>query len=274
MRLESIGRYFAPKSPMFSDSPRATATDSLDISGVMAALGLAESKCGIGIELYLAKIGISSPDKAVMGVYEIAKRLAGRTKAFDGLQEDTKQRVLQLLATFAFQDYSRSAASVRKCDCCHGEGFIDAEVFSTKTYTPSREKRFVKAALQMGDKTIRPSAYQVYREQRDIERVQCPSCKGKRVLSNACRCHGKGKVVDQEKTKEMGGIPVWKTCDKCSGRRYRRLKFSTVFEGVQTAWDVKKTFAYDHLQPFFESLVTECHKEEAFADSVIAKVTM
>ncbi|HAT7708632.1 TPA: antitermination protein, partial [Enterobacter roggenkampii] len=110
---------------------------------VMAALGLAESKCGIGIELYLAKIGISSPDKAVMGVYEMAKRLAGRTKVFDGLQEDTKQRVLQLLATFAFQDYSRSAASVRKCDCCHGEGFIDAEVFSTKTYTPSREKRFI-----------------------------------------------------------------------------------------------------------------------------------
>ncbi|NDJ59427.1 antitermination protein [Enterobacteriaceae bacterium 4M9] len=273
MRLEAIGKYFAPKSPMLSDSPRATACDSLDISGVMAALGIANAQCGLGIELYLAKIGVSAPDKAVLGVYEIAKRLAGRTNAFDGLQEDIKQRVLQILATFAFQDYSRSAASVRKCDCCNGEGFIDVEVFSIKTYTPTKEKRFAKAALLMGDKEIIPSAYQVYREQRGIEKAQCPACKGKKVLSNACRCHGKGMVVDQDKTKESGGAPVWKTCDKCSGRRYRRLKFSIVFEGVQTAWDVKKTFAYDHLQPFFESLAIECHKEEAFADSVIAKVT-
>ncbi|RIQ15674.1 antitermination protein, partial [Salmonella enterica subsp. enterica serovar Newport str. CFSAN000835] len=29
MNLESIAKYFAPKSPMFSDSSRATATDCL-----------------------------------------------------------------------------------------------------------------------------------------------------------------------------------------------------------------------------------------------------
>ncbi|HEG1757374.1 TPA: antitermination protein, partial [Enterobacter kobei] len=41
MNLESIAKYFAPKSPMFSDSPRATASDSLTGTDVMAALGLA-----------------------------------------------------------------------------------------------------------------------------------------------------------------------------------------------------------------------------------------
>ena len=65
MNLESIAKYFAPKSPMFSDSPRATASDSLTGTDVMAALGLAGHKCGFGFDLYLSKIGISSPDIAL-----------------------------------------------------------------------------------------------------------------------------------------------------------------------------------------------------------------
>ena len=45
MNLESIAKYFAPKSPMFSDSSRATATDCLTGTDVMAALGLVNAKC-------------------------------------------------------------------------------------------------------------------------------------------------------------------------------------------------------------------------------------
>lgn len=249
MRLEAIGKYFAPKSPHITDAPRATASDSLSISEVMAALGLAGLKSGIGLDLYLAKIGISTPDKAVEGLYEIAKRLAGQCKAISELDEDIKQRVLQILATFAYQDYSRSAASVRQCECCSGEGFIEAEKFSFKTSGWNK------------------------REVKEIVRVLCKPCGGKKVVSNSCRCHGKGKVVNKDKTEALGGIPVWEDCDKCSGRGYRRLKFSTVLEAIQTAWDVKKTFAYDHVQPFFEMLVSECHKEEAIADLMLSKVT-
>ncbi|WP_312990841.1 antitermination protein Q [Atlantibacter hermannii] len=272
MRLEAIGKYFAPKSPHITDSPRATKCDSLSISEVMAALGLAGLKSGIGLDLYLAKIGISSPDKAVEGVYEIAKRLAGQCTAISELDEDVKQRVLQLLATFAYQDYSRSAASVRKCDCCNGEGFLEADVFSMKTSTPKHAREVIKMSRECGLK-ITPSSYEARRGIVEVTRVLCPKCKGKRVISNSCRCHGKGKVVDEEATKAMGGIPVWKECDKCTGRGYSRLKFSTVLDAVRTAWDVKKTTGYDHLQPFFEALVTECHKEESVADSMLAKVT-
>lgn len=273
MRLEAIGKYFAPKSPHITDAPRATASDSLSISEVMAALGLAGLKSGIGLDLYLAKIGISAPDKAVEGLYEIAQRLAGKCRAISELDEDIKQRVLQILATFAYQDYSRSAASVRQCECCSGEGFIDAEVFTMKSHMPYREQEFVRASIRMGVEGIKPSAYEVRREIREVKRVLCSTCKGKKVISNSCRCHGKGKVVNKGKTEAMGGIPVWEECDKCSGHGYRRLKFSTVLEAVQTAWDVKKTFAYDHVQPFFEMLVTECHKEEAIADLMLSKVT-
>ena len=39
MRLESVAKFHSPKSPMMSDSPRATASDSLSGTDVMAAMG-------------------------------------------------------------------------------------------------------------------------------------------------------------------------------------------------------------------------------------------
>ena len=133
MRIESIGKYFSPKSPVISDSPRATASDSLDVSGVMAAIGVAYSQCGLGVELYLAKIGVSSPDKAVTMLADVVQDLAIQCKPLSELDSHVRERVLQILATFAYQDYSRSAASVRTCDCCKGLGFIEAEVFMNRT---------------------------------------------------------------------------------------------------------------------------------------------
>lgn len=259
---------------MLSDSPRATVNDSLDISGVMAALGLAESQCGIGIELYLAKIGVSSPDKAIAGLTDIAGSLAGRCKLLSELDNDSKMDVLKILATFAYQDYSRSAASVRPCDCCHGSGFIEAEVFTNKVHTPLPNKEFVKASLQMGVNDFRPSEYDVVRSVRDVVRVMCRKCNGKGVLSNSCRCHGKGKVIDKEKTEQQGGVPFWKPCERCDSRGYSRLKFSAVLAGLQTIIDIRKTRAYEEIQPFFELLVDECYKLESGADVALAKVTV
>ncbi|WP_352435434.1 antitermination protein [Citrobacter sedlakii] len=94
----------------------------------------------------------------------------------------------------------------------------------------------------------------------------------KGVISNACRCHGKGKVLDYKKTEEQG-VPVMKVCDRCTGRGYARLKFSNVLEGVRTVWDVKKTTAYEHLQPLFELLVEECHRQEGYAENALKSVT-
>ncbi|MDE9456102.1 anti-CBASS protein Acb1 family protein [Xenorhabdus bovienii] len=44
MNLESLPKYFSPKTAMFSDSPAATATDSFSITDVMASLGLASAQ--------------------------------------------------------------------------------------------------------------------------------------------------------------------------------------------------------------------------------------
>jgi hypothetical protein len=126
MNLESIAKYFAPKSPMLSDSPRATASDGLTGTDIMAALGLVNAKCGFGFDLYLAKIGVSTPDRAMELLYESAERLSIRFNIVSELSQDVRKRVLEVLCAFAYQDYTRSAASVRKCTCCDGTGFTEA----------------------------------------------------------------------------------------------------------------------------------------------------
>lgn len=57
MNLESIAKYFAPKSPMLSDSPRATASDGLTGTDIMAALGLVNAKCGFGFDSIWQRLG-------------------------------------------------------------------------------------------------------------------------------------------------------------------------------------------------------------------------
>lgn len=120
MNLESIAKYFAPKSPMYSDSSRETATDCLTGTDVMAALGLVNAKCGFGFDLYLAKIGISSPDRAMEALYDSSVEISQRFKSVKELDEKVRRRVLEIMCAFAYQDYARSAASVRRCDCCDG----------------------------------------------------------------------------------------------------------------------------------------------------------
>lgn len=270
MRLEAIGKYFAPKSPHITDSPRATASDSLSISEVMAALGLADLKSGIGLDLYLAKIGISAPDKAVEGLYEIAQRLAGQCRAISELEEDVKQRVLQILATFAYQDYSRSAASVRQCECCSGQGFIEAEVFTMKvTYPWGKAPNWAKMsrAVCVGDWEHRS-------QRREVVRAVCKSCGGKKVISNSCRCHGKGVVVDKEKTEQQGGVPAFKTCSRCTGRGYARIPSETVRKAISLdILEISQPSWSRHYKAFYELLITECHKEESLADLMLSNVT-
>ncbi|PVP99061.1 antitermination protein, partial [Salmonella enterica] len=104
MNLESIAKYFAPKSPMYSDSSRATATDCLTGTDVMAALGLVNAKCGFGFDLYLAKIGISSPDRAMEALYDSSVEISQRFKSVKELDEKVRRRVLEIMCAFAYQD--------------------------------------------------------------------------------------------------------------------------------------------------------------------------
>ncbi|ENB6684378.1 antitermination protein [Yersinia enterocolitica] len=273
MRLESITKHFFAKSTMISDSPRATASDSLTGTDIMAALGLADLKSGFGLELFLAKQGISNPHRAVESLTQYALKESIKYKAISKLDEDIKQSVVQTLARYAFADYARSAASIRECECCKGEGFIESEVFTTKSHTPFVAQDVMRTAIRWGAKDVIPSEYEVHRDLRETVRLLCKPCGGKGVVSNSCRCNGKGTVVDKEKSDQQG-IPVYKTCGKCSGRGYSRLKFSDVYEAVREHLpELASSTCYESFKPLYELLVTKCLMEEGMADSMLAKVT-
>lgn len=251
MNLESAIKFFAPKSPQLSDSPPATASDSLTITDVMASFGLTEAQARFGFELFLSKHGITTSDRAVEMLTDFGLGQAVRYRAIAELEEDIKRSLVQLLATFAYQDYTRSAASTRPCVCCSGTGFIDAEVVSMKSMLS------------------RPGSRQV----REAVKVRCTSCGGKGVISNACRCHGKGVVLDEEQSK-LQGVPVTKTCPKCSGRGYARLPGEAVRRAAGYAvMTISEPTWRRSFKPFYELLIIQCHKEESHADTMLSRVT-
>ncbi|WP_277973418.1 antitermination protein [Pantoea agglomerans] len=269
MNLESAIKFFAPKSPQLSDSPPATAKDSLTITDVMASFGLTEAQARFGFELFLSKHGITSSDRAVEMLTDFGIGKAVRYRAIAELDEETKRSLVQLLATFAYQDYTRSAASTRQCPCCSGTRFIDAEVFTNKTYYPDGKPPIWARST----KGVFPSYWEETKPKREAVRVLCKSCNGKGEISNACRCHGKGTVLDKELS-ELQGVPVTKECPKCSGRGYARLPSEVVRRAVAYAvMTISEPTWRRSFKPFYELLITQCHKEEAYADAMLAMVT-
>ncbi|MGM7813201.1 antitermination protein Q, partial [Yersinia enterocolitica] len=142
-----------------------------------------------------------------------------------------------------------------------------------KTSMPLFNREIVKGSISFGVEGFRPSEYEVHRDLREKIKLLCKPCGGKGVVSNSCRCNGKGTVVDKEKS-EQQGIPVYKTCSKCSGRGYSRLKFSDVYEAIREHLpELASSTCYESFKPLYELLVTKCLMEEGEADSMLAKVT-
>lgn len=271
MRLEDLPKYFSPKSPMFSDSPAATASDNLTITDVMASLGLATSKARMGIELFLAKHGINKPDEAVESLYQYALTQVHKYSAIQKLDEDDRSSVLQILANYAFQDYARSAASKKACPDCDG-GFIEAEVFTTKQYTRWVDRNVIKETKRMGFE-IKAGEYANFREVRETKRIVCKTCNGKGEVSHSCRCNGRGEVMDKKET-EKQGIPVYKTCCKCSGRGYSRLPAEDVRREIcEKVFDLPETSWRRNIKPLYEMLIQECFKEQENAEKQLLIIT-
>ncbi|MBJ8369067.1 antitermination protein [Citrobacter cronae] len=253
MNLENTVKYHFAKSTMISDAPRATASDSLTGTDIMAAIGMTQSRAALGFSAFLGKMDISDYDRerSIDLLTKYAIEHCDRVAALRKLESDVKPKVMQVLATFAFADYSRSASSTRTCDCCHGNKFVEAEVMTMK---------------HIG----RPHLS----EKREMVKVLCNKCKGKGVLTNACQCNGKGIVLDKEKTILQRGVPAYKTCTRCNGRGYARLLPDSVRKYIcATVIDIPETTWRRSYKDFFESLVGECIKQEEYANQMLNKVT-
>ncbi|MCV2531979.1 antitermination protein [Enterobacter wuhouensis] len=276
MNLENTLKYHFAKSTMISDSPRATASDSLTGTDIMAAMGMTQERAAMGYSAFLGKMGISNNDRerAIELLAQYALTKCDRVAALRKLNAEIKPLVMHQLASFAFEDYSRSAASMKQCDDCKGAGFIDADVFSMKSHTPDKEKKFVKMSLHMGVEDIRPSEYEVRRQVREIARVLCPQCKGKKVVSCACRdCHGRGKAINRALT-EKQGVPVLAHCKRCSGRGYERIPSTEAYAAVCQITDAISLDSWKKsVKPFYNQLITKFDIEEAWADAQLKQIT-
>lgn len=259
MNLENTVKYHFAKSTMISDSPRATASDSLTGTDIMAAMGMTQERAAIGYSAFLGKMGISHNDRerAIALLAEYALTKCDKVAALRKLSGGVKPLVMHQLATFAFEDYSRSAASVKQCDCCAGRGFIEADVFTNKYRKP--EGKMTVAGMVKVKETVK---------------VLCKKCNGTGRVSAACSdCRGRGKAVNQKETKKQG-VPVFSTCKRCSGRGYERIPSTEAYAAVCQITDAITVATWEKsVKPFYDQLITKFDIEEAWAEAQLKQIT-
>lgn len=268
MSLEKTVRYHFPKSTQISDSPRATASDALTGTDQMAAMGMVQSLAPMGFSAFMGKVGVSKYDarRAVTLLTEHALKTCDKVAALRKLDTDIKPAVMQILASYAYMDYCRSAASVKPCECCKATGFIDVEKFSMKS-TMFRAPEWVREVTPT-------KTFERQREVREVARVRCSSCKGKGVISAACSdCNGRGKAVNRKLTEEQG-VPVIADCKRCGNRGFERIPSTKVHRAVcQATEDISLDTWKKSVKPFYDSLIGKLEIEESWANSALRKVT-
>lgn len=251
MNLESLPKFYSPKSPKLNDETPATGGDALTITDVMAAQGFVQAQASLGFNLFLAKMGIQDPQPAIDGLFNYA--LALRNPVLDKLSEKSRLEIIGCLVRFAYADYSRSAASKTVCEHCVGEGVRR----SIRDVVKHPGVRGVEAKVK-----------------REVVEELCDHCNGKGEVSTACRgCKGKGTVLDEKRTKLLG-VPVQKICGRCNGHRFSRVPTSLA-RAVVEQWvpDLTKHQWYSGYADVIDKLVTKCWQEEAYAEKLLRKVT-
>ncbi|WNP36232.1 antitermination protein [Enterobacter kobei] len=259
MNLESTVKYHFAKTTQISDSPRATASDSLTGTDIMAAMGMTQERAAMGYSAFLGKMGISSNDraKAIDLLSQYAMTRCDKVAALRKLDSDIKPQVMQLLATFAFEDYSRSASSKKTCDCCDGVGFIAADVFTNKFRKP--EGKMKVAGMVKVKETVK---------------VLCQKCLGAGVVSAACNdCRGRGKAVNKALTQAQG-VPVIGDCKRCGGRGYERVPSTEAHNAICEITDSISLDTWKKsVKPFYDQLITKFEIEESWAESQLKNIT-
>lgn len=254
MSLEATVKYHFAKTASFAGMPPATASDALSGTDYMAAMGMTQSRAPLGYSAFMGKVGVSKNDaaRAVSLLTEYALQICDKVAALRKLDTDIKPAVMQTLATYAYLDYCRSAASLKPCECCDGEGFIEAEVFTMKS----------------------PLSGGAWRNVREMVRVRCKSCEGKGVISASCNdCSGRGQAMDRKKTEEQG-VPVMGDCKRCGGRGFERIPST---EAHRSVCEITGAISLDtwkkSVKPFYDGLTVKLEAEESWANAALNKVT-
>ncbi len=271
MKLEDLPKYYSPKSPGLTDASASTSKDALSITDVMAAQGMTQNRAEMGFSAFLGKMGISMNDRerATELLTEYALSRCDRVAALRKLPAEIKPAVMRIMASYAFEDYARSAAS-KNSALLSRKKFIESEVFTNKIQYPDG-KPPVWAKCTKG---VYPSYWEEWKKVREVVKVACPECGGKGEVSTACKdCRGRGVAIHREES-EKQGVPVFRNCQRCGGRGYERLPSTEAFNAICNVTDAisldtwKKT-----VKRFYDTLVVQFDIEEAWAEQQLKKVT-
>ncbi|WP_447872012.1 antitermination protein Q [Serratia fonticola] len=256
MNLDSVVKYHFAKSTQINDSPRATSSDTLTGTDVMAAMGMCQSRAPLGYSAFLGKMEISDNEKrrAVQLLTQYGMKHCDKVAALRKLSSNTKVKVVQVLAKFAFKDYCRSAAGLEQCECCNGAGVIKAK--ATVIKHPGCGKKTPPKLAEEETHTL------------------CQKCNGKGSVSVACcKCKGRGEAIHREES-ELQGVPVKRTCKQCLGRGYERIPTTKAFQAASVlAPSVTLDIWKRGIKPFYEDLIAQLEREESFAEIQLKRVT-
>ncbi|MDU6441579.1 MAG: antitermination protein [Pantoea sp.] len=254
MSLETTVRFHFPKGQNFSGTAPQTSPDAMTGTDYVAAMGMTQSRAPLGYAAFMGKVGVSENDarRAVSLLTDFALQTCDRVAALRKLDTNVKPAVMQVLATYAYLDYCRSAASVKPCECCNASGFIAAEVVTMKSMLSGAGRR----------------------EVREQVRVRCKTCAGKGVVSSACRdCNGRGRAV-MRKESERQGVPVMGDCKQCSGRGFERIPSTAAYRAISSITDSISLATWEKSgKQFYETLIGKLETEESWANAALNKVT-
>ncbi|EMR8085680.1 antitermination protein [Citrobacter freundii] len=258
MKLEASLKHFSPQGMHISDDVKGTSPDRITGTDVMAAIGTTSSRARFGLAAFFGKAGISKTDEQ-LAVQALARY------AMDAAPKNVRKAAggqfgwcMQMLAQFAFAEYSRSAATSVACHSCNGTGLIEGCEDVVK---------YPGLYNIDGDEIVAPK---IEREQ--VKRL-CTACNGKGKLEARCRCGGKGEVLDRIATKERGA-PVFKTCERCSGNGFSSVPSTAAYKAILRRLPELHVRTWTrNWKLFLESLVDICYQEERKADAAFQKTT-
>ena len=258
MKLESALKHFNPRGTHVTDTSKCTSSERITGADVMAAMGCTNKQARFGLAAFLGKAGISKTD-GQLAVQALARHaLDVAPKSVRKAAGDKFGWCMQVLAQYAFAEYSRSAESSVPCQPCSGRGVI------------SQYESVIKHPgifNSQGMEIVPPKIKQ------EIVQRTCITCKGKGRLYARCRCGGKGEVIDRKATSERGTV-VMKHCERCCGNGFSRIPSTAAYNVIlKHVPDLHARTWTRSWKPLLGALVALCQGEELKADLIFKKVT-
>ncbi|OXH79222.1 antitermination protein Q [Pantoea agglomerans] len=258
MKIESALKHFNPKSLQISDSSRATGSEGLTGTDLMAAIGMCQSKSPMGIAAVLAKSGVSEGDKdRVIGLLMVhARRIT--PKLVLKAAGSKLPSCIRVLSKLAYEDYVRSASTTHSCPDCDGRGIMNS---------------IEHVMIHPGCSTPDNDNYVPPKYRLEALEKMCVTCHGKGAVTERCRCNGTGRVRDIEMSRQTNSI-VEKNCDRCGGRGFTRSPGTKAFRAISVLIPELQERTWNrNWRPFFDALVAKLEQEESHADQTFQKIT-